>query len=165
MPSTERLRHLQDPISSEGNRARQTDKHVSCVELAENAQLKTIYVSVLIFQTVTRTASNTVTMPPMPPRNPGTTRASRNRNRLPIPVSDSPSDEDSGPDEIEMITTSMLDAISADGVTDGGLRTAQLLRGAVSGRKIASRKAIAALESVEISKLPEGERSELRGGL
>lgn len=103
-------------------------------------------------------------MPPMPPRGAGSgpshARASRNRNRLPVSTSDSPSDEDSGPDDIEMITTRMLDAIGADSIADGGLRSAQLLRGAISGKKVASRKAIASLESVEISELPEGEKSE-----
>jgi hypothetical protein len=60
-----------------------------------------------------------------------------------------------------MITARMLDAIAGGGASEGGLRAAQLLRGTTSGRKVASRKAIAALESVEIVDLPESERSKL----
>ncbi|KAK9421022.1 hypothetical protein SUNI508_06167 [Seiridium unicorne] len=118
-------------------------------------------------QTTTRSSVATVTMPPMRQRaaesglegSRAVIGSARNRHRVAATNSESPSDEDSDQNETEMITARMLDVIAAGGASEGGLRAAQLLRGATGGRKVASRKAIAALESVEISDLPESERT------
>lgn len=45
-------------------------------------------------------------------------------------------------------------------MSDDRIRAHQLLRGAMSNRRVASRSAISSLQSVEISTLPENERSE-----
>ncbi|KAH6660192.1 hypothetical protein BKA67DRAFT_530309 [Truncatella angustata] len=113
----------------------------------------------------TAARSSSVTMPPMPQRptesftNSQRTVVGQTHNRYYVSAlnSDSPSDEDSDPNETEMMTARMLDAITATG--ESGLRAAQLMRGVNPGRKVASRKAIADLESVELSDLPESERA------
>jgi hypothetical protein len=76
------------------------------------------------------------------------------------------SDEDSDSNDTESTALRLLETISASGASmyfggapEAGLRASQLLRGAASGRRIASRSAIASLQSVSIVDLPESERS------
>ena len=46
-------------------------------------------------------------------------------------------------------------------MTEDHVRTTQLLRGQISNKRVASRKALAQLQSVDMDTLPENERSEL----
>ncbi|KAH8676017.1 hypothetical protein BX600DRAFT_508197 [Xylariales sp. PMI_506] len=86
------------------------------------------------------------------------------RNRLPVPNSEPSSDEDSDPNDPD-VALGFLESISAGGLhaalsaPETGLRAVQVLRGAAPGKRIASRGAIASLESVKISDLPEKERT------
>ncbi|KAI0020585.1 hypothetical protein F4780DRAFT_366758 [Xylariomycetidae sp. FL0641] len=85
----------------------------------------------------------------------------RSRQNLPtyIPVAtgwSSDEDSDSGDPELG----AFLDSVAAGGsATEERLRAQQILRGAVTGRRIASKKAIASLQSVDVSELPESERT------
>ncbi|KAI1386197.1 uncharacterized protein F4822DRAFT_308426 [Hypoxylon trugodes] len=103
--------------------------------------------------------------------DPRRTNANRNRrviHRLPSYDDTWSSDEESDP---EAITLGLLEAADAAGAAmyigplvgaadeDDRMRAQQLVRGAVSGKRVASKKAITSLESVTISSLPENERT------
>ncbi|KAI0841034.1 hypothetical protein F5Y06DRAFT_235856 [Hypoxylon sp. FL0890] len=91
-------------------------------------------------------------------------RASANRNRrltrLPSSESGWSSDDDSDPDAVAL---SLLEAAVSGAPGDHGpeehLRAHQIMRGAVSSKRVASKKAITSLESVAVSSLPENERT------
>ncbi|KAI0597912.1 hypothetical protein F4775DRAFT_584096 [Biscogniauxia sp. FL1348] len=83
----------------------------------------------------------------------------RNLPRLQSSASDWSSDDDQDLTDPDSSTHSVAEAVSAGQVTEDRLREQQLLRGAVSGRRVASKKAIASLQSVNISELPENERT------
>ncbi|KAI1866082.1 uncharacterized protein JN550_007771 [Neoarthrinium moseri] len=115
---------------------------------------------------------SSVTMPPMPQSAADSASdgnrlfGGNGRNRrptMPMPSSEPSSDEDSDPSDLETSTLRMLESISAGGPAfsgpDGGLRAAQLLRGTAAGKRVASKTAIASLESVKLSDLPESERT------
>ncbi|ETS88196.1 hypothetical protein PFICI_02024 [Pestalotiopsis fici W106-1] len=77
-------------------------------------------------------------------------------------LGDSPSDDDSESTDTAMITSDVLDDISAVAGPRARIRAAQMMRRAgvpQCGRKVASKKAIASLISVVPEDLPEEERS------
>jgi hypothetical protein len=80
-------------------------------------------------------------------------------------ASEPSSDDDSDSNDPEISPLRMLESISAGSTlpalagSDGGLRAAQLLRGQTTGKRVASKKALASLESVKFEDLPENERS------
>jgi hypothetical protein len=100
-------------------------------------------------------------------RTPPGVAPSNRRPRIPAPNSEPSSDEDSDFNDPDASALRLLESISAASGDyyptlsgpEAGIRASQLLRGATSGRRIASRSAIASLQSVNISDLPETERS------
>lgn len=65
------------------------------------------------------------------------------------------------PFETDVNTLLMLDGMpDLHGTTEDRVRAQQLLRGGLSSRRVASGKALAALERVNIPDLPENERSQ-----
>ncbi|KAI0161694.1 hypothetical protein GGR52DRAFT_135321 [Hypoxylon sp. FL1284] len=85
---------------------------------------------------------------------------SRNQRELPrLAPSDSgwSSEDDSDRDAVAM---SLLEAaVSAAPGSEDRVRAHQIMRGAVSSKRVASKKALTSLEKVTISSLPESERS------
>lgn len=89
------------------------------------------------------------------------------RPRIPASTSEpSSDDDDSDSNDPDVSALRLLESISAGSGEyfpgsgpEAGIRASQLLRGATSGRRVASRSAIASLQSVKISDLPESERS------
>ncbi|KAI5868666.1 hypothetical protein GGS23DRAFT_44059 [Durotheca rogersii] len=84
---------------------------------------------------------------------------SRGPARASPPGSDLSSDEDSDADAVAI---SFLEAAVSGAGTPMGedrVRAHQIIRGAASGKRVASRKAITSLESVNIADLPENERT------
>ncbi|KAI8957227.1 hypothetical protein F5Y11DRAFT_98754 [Daldinia sp. FL1419] len=71
------------------------------------------------------------------------------------------SDDDSEPDPsaIQFLEASGGGAPGAENGSDERLRTHQIIRGTISNKRVASKKAITSLESVAISTLPENERT------
>ncbi|KAI1775260.1 hypothetical protein F4818DRAFT_44558 [Hypoxylon cercidicola] len=91
---------------------------------------------------------------------PRRTSANRNRRGFPrLPSSDSgwSSDDDSDRDAVAM--SLLEEVVSAAPVSDDRLRAHQIMRGAVSNKRVASKKALTSLESVAISDLPKAERT------
>ncbi|KAI0848340.1 hypothetical protein F5Y00DRAFT_90327 [Daldinia vernicosa] len=92
-------------------------------------------------------------------------RASATRNRRTIPRLPSESgwssDDDSEPDAatFSFLEAAVGNAPNLDNASDDRLRAHQLIRGAMSSKRVASKKAITSLESVTISNLPENERT------
>lgn len=88
-------------------------------------------------------------------------RSGRNRRGFPrLPSSDSGSSSDDDYSDRDAIAMSLLDAAthSAPG-TEDRMRAHQIMRGAVSNKRVASKKALTSLESVAISDLPKSERT------
>ncbi|KAL7627428.1 hypothetical protein AAE478_001621 [Parahypoxylon ruwenzoriense] len=83
-------------------------------------------------------------------------RTSRGLPRM-SSVSDWSSDDDSDPDAVAI--PFLEAAASGAPVAEDRLRAHQIIRGAASGKRVASRKAITSLESVNILTLPENERT------
>ncbi|KAI1412163.1 hypothetical protein F5Y13DRAFT_190522 [Hypoxylon sp. FL1857] len=94
------------------------------------------------------------------PRRSSANRNRRGLTRLPSSESGWSSDDDSDPDAVAL---SLLEAAVSGTPGDHGpeehLRAHQIMRGAVSSKRVASKKAITSLESVTISSLPENERT------
>ncbi|KAI1646045.1 uncharacterized protein F4817DRAFT_317201 [Daldinia loculata] len=92
-------------------------------------------------------------------------RASATRNRRAVPRLPSESgwssDDDSEPDAaaFSFLEAAVNSAPGLDNASDERLRAHQLIRGAMSNKRVASKKAITSLESVAISYLPENERT------
>ncbi|KAI0387512.1 hypothetical protein F5Y04DRAFT_6237 [Hypomontagnella monticulosa] len=111
-----------------------------------------------------RAAESTNELPTPESRRTSTTRSRRAPppTRLLSSESGLSSDEDSDPDS----TALFLEAAAVSGGTvpgehspDERMRAHQLMRGAVSSKRVASKKAITSLESVTISSLPDNERT------
>lgn len=84
---------------------------------------------------------------------------------MPSPPTDSgwDSDEDSDHEASAMsIMRAAVDPGAPAPSTEDRLRAHQILRGAASGKRVASRKALTSLETMAISDLPKNERSEYR---
>ncbi|KAI1379402.1 hypothetical protein F4677DRAFT_330446 [Hypoxylon crocopeplum] len=91
------------------------------------------------------------------PRRASTGRSRRALPRLPSSEAGWSSDDDSDHDAVAI---ELLESIvSGTPVAEERLRAHQLMRGAVSGKRVASRKALTSLESVTISDLPKNERT------
>ncbi|KAI1208304.1 uncharacterized protein F4807DRAFT_147095 [Annulohypoxylon truncatum] len=94
------------------------------------------------------------------PRRVNANRDRRGLTRLPSSESGWSSDDDSDPDAVAM---SLLEAAvagpPAEGGTDGRLRAQQVMRGSISTKRVASKKALTSLESVTVSSLPQNERT------
>ncbi|KAI0888642.1 uncharacterized protein GGS22DRAFT_196544 [Annulohypoxylon maeteangense] len=94
------------------------------------------------------------------PRRVNTNRDRRGLTRLPSSESGWSSDDDSDPDAVAM---SLLEAAvtgpAAEGAAEGRLRAQQVMRGSISTKRVASKKALTSLESVAVSSLPESERT------
>ncbi|KAI2607540.1 uncharacterized protein GGS25DRAFT_523064 [Hypoxylon fragiforme] len=85
--------------------------------------------------------------------------AARNRRtltRLQSSESGWSSDDDSDTDAVAM---QLLEAAVGGHAGDERMRTHQVMRGALSGKRVASKKALTSLESVIISDLPDNERT------
>lgn len=93
-------------------------------------------------------------------RRAGANRNRRGLTRLPSSESGWSSDDDSDPDAVAL---SLLEAAVSGTPGEHGaeehLRAHQIMRGAVSSKRVASKKAITSLESVAVSSLPENERT------
>ncbi|KAI2473064.1 hypothetical protein F4781DRAFT_443382 [Annulohypoxylon bovei var. microspora] len=92
-------------------------------------------------------------------------RANANRDRrgltrLPSSESGWSSDDDSDPDAVAM---SLLEAAvtgpNGETGTDGRLRAQQVMRGSISTKRVASKKALTSLETIALSSLPENEKT------
>ncbi|KAI1089635.1 hypothetical protein F5B19DRAFT_363846 [Rostrohypoxylon terebratum] len=94
------------------------------------------------------------------PRRVNANRDRRGLTRLPSSESGWSSDDDSDTDAVAM---SLLEAAVAgphtEGGTEGRLRAQQVMRGSISTKRVASKKALTSLESVSVASLPENERT------
>ncbi|KAI1456016.1 hypothetical protein F4805DRAFT_254920 [Annulohypoxylon moriforme] len=94
------------------------------------------------------------------PRRANANRDRRGLTRLPSSESGWSSDDDSDPDAVAM---SLLEAAvagpTAEGGNEGRLRAQQVMRGSISTKRVASKKALTSLESVAATSLPENERT------
>ncbi|KAI1496563.1 hypothetical protein F5X99DRAFT_64886 [Biscogniauxia marginata] len=106
----------------------------------------------------TQGSGDTLT-PPEGRRSTATRTRRQHLPRLPSSASDWSSDDDQDTLDPDSSTYSVIEAVSAGHLTEDRLREQQILRGAVSGRRVASKKAIASLQCVNISDLPENERT------
>ncbi|KAI1142153.1 hypothetical protein F5Y05DRAFT_216052 [Hypoxylon sp. FL0543] len=108
----------------------------------------------------TRTAEMSSDASSAEPRRVHANRSRRGLARLPSSESGWSSDDDSDPDAV---TLSLLEAAVSPVAGDHGpeehLRAHQIMRGAVSTKRVASKKAITSLQSVAVSSLPENERT------
>lgn len=90
------------------------------------------------------------------------TSATRSRRAPPPRLQSSESgwssDDDSDPEAALFLEAAMIGG-AGEHSPDERMRAHQLMRGAVSSKKVASKKAIASLESVPIESLPENERT------
>lgn len=116
-------------------------------------------------QTSSTSSNNTVSMPPMRQR---TTELGGERPHIVIGSGylggehfpdEMSSDDEFDQNDTAMITTALLNNLTAASGQESGLRAAQIMRGAPTGRRVASRQAIASLESVKIEDIQEGERN------
>ncbi|CAJ2513814.1 Uu.00g019330.m01.CDS01 [Anthostomella pinea] len=87
------------------------------------------------------------------------TNARRYLPRMPTSSSDWSSDDDPDSPFPEPGAVSFYQATSLGSQGEDPARVQQLLRGSVSGKRVASKKAIASLQSVDVSDLPESERT------
>ncbi|OTB10528.1 hypothetical protein K445DRAFT_27477 [Daldinia sp. EC12] len=89
--------------------------------------------------------------------------ATRNRRTVPRLPSESgwSSDDDSEPDAaaLSFLEAAVNSAPGLENAPDERMRAHQLIRGAMSNKRVASKKAITSLESVAIPSLPENERT------
>lgn len=94
------------------------------------------------------------------PRRVNANHDRRGLTRLPSSESGWSSDDDSDPDAVAM---SLLEAAvagpPAEGGTEGRLRAQQVMRGSISTKRVASKKALTSLETVSVASLPENERT------
>lgn len=125
---------------------------------------------VLTFSAASTSSNNTVSMPPMRQR---TTELGGERPHIVIGSGylggehfpdEMSSDDEFDQNDTAMITTALLNNLTAASGQESGLRAAQIMRGAPTGRRVASRQAIASLESVKIEDIQEGERSKFPFG-
>ncbi|RYO82444.1 hypothetical protein DL766_004780 [Monosporascus sp. MC13-8B] len=116
-------------------------------------------------------ASQSVNDPPPSQESPSEERrrgAIRTRRATPViprlppssaPGSESSSDEDGDAAERSLHGYGFLELIGTGfGLPEDRVRAQQLLRGTMSGKRVASKSAIASLQSVKIADLPQGDR-------
>jgi hypothetical protein len=94
-------------------------------------------------------------------RRGGTHRTRRTVARQAASISEPSSEDDPDFNEGEATAMRYFEAITSPaGMAEDRVRAQQLLRGAVSGKRVASRSAIASLQSVNVADLSDNEKCE-----